>query len=140
MLRLGFTYELSDSVELEADMDYFQVVTHVWYMNNYANTNADAVQTNRRGMRLFEIDYAAESCVAGAPRVGAGYCVPQALYDEITYLDGSNFEINYLDPNFKAPAELKTTLGLTKYYDDGTVVTLDYQKGKAKTMQSEERS
>ena len=27
MPRLGFTYELSDSVELEADMDYFQVVT-----------------------------------------------------------------------------------------------------------------
>ena len=131
MPRLGFTYELSDSVELRGGYGLFSGGNpNVWYMNNYANTNVDAVQTNRRGMRLFEIDYAAESCVAGAPRVGAGYCVPQALYDEITYLDGSNFEINYLDPNFKAPAELKTTLGLTKYYDDGTVVTLDYQKGK----------
>ena len=131
MPRLGFTYELSDSVELRGGYGLFSGGNpNVWYMNNYANTNVDAVQTNRRGMRLFEIDYAAESCVAGAPRVGAGYCVPQALYDEITNLDGSNFEINYLDPNFKAPAELKTTLGLTKYYDDGTVVTLDYQKGK----------
>ena len=131
MPRLGFTYELSDSVELRGGYGLFSGGNpNVWYMNNYANTNVDSVQTNRRGMRLFEIDYAAASCVAGAPRVGAGYCVPQALYDEITNLDGSNFEINYLDPNFKAPAELKTTLGLTKYYDDGTVVTLDYQKGK----------
>ena len=131
MPRLGFTYELSDSVEVRGGYGLFSGGNpNVWYMNNYANTNVDAVQTNRRNMRLFEIDYAAESCVAGAPRVGAGYCVPQALYDEITYLDGSNFEINYLDPNFKAPAELKTTFGITKYYDDGTVVTLDYQKGK----------
>jgi hypothetical protein len=131
MPRLGFTYELSDSVELRGGYGLFSGGNpNVWYMNNYANTNVDAVQTNRRGMRLFEIDYAAESCVAGAPRVGAGYCVPQALYDEITNLDGSNFEINYLDPNFKAPSELKTTFGVTKYYDDGTVVTLDYQKGK----------
>src|SRR6056300_696777 len=131
MPRLGFTYELSDSVELRGGYGLFSGGNpNVWYMNNYANTNVDSVQTNRRGMRLFEIDYAAASCVAGAPRVGAGYCVPQALYDEITNLDGSNFEINYLDPKFKAPAELKTTLGLTKYYDDGTVVTLDYQKGK----------
>ena len=69
MPRLGFTYELSDSVELRGGYGLFSGGNpNVWYMNNYANTNVDAVQTNRRGMRLFEIDYAAESCVACANR------------------------------------------------------------------------
>lgn len=131
MPRLGFTYELSDSVEVRGGYGLFSGGNpNVWYMNNYANTNVDAVKGRIRNVSLFDVDYAAASCVAGAPRVGAGYCVPQALYDQITNLDGSNFEINYLDPNFEAPAELKTTLGLTKYYDDGTVVTLDYQRGR----------
>ena len=135
MPRLGVTYELSDDVELRAGYGLFSGGNpNVWYMNNYANTNVDAVQTNQRGMRLFEIDYAAASCVPGAPVVGAGYCVPQALYDDITNLDGSNYEINYLDPNFKAPAERKFTLGLTKFFDDGTILTVDYQNGEGQDM------
>ncbi len=63
---------------------------------------------------LFDIDYGL--CEDGVP-TGPGYCVPQDMIDAVAAGEGSNFEINYLDPNFEIPSELKFAFGGTYYAD-----------------------
>ena len=47
------------------------------------------------------------------------------MADNIAAREGSNFEMNHLDPDFKAPADRKLTLGLTYDAPNGYVVTVD---------------
>jgi hypothetical protein len=49
---------------------------------------------------------------SGVPN-GPGYGVPSELVNAVSGGVGDNFEINYLDPNFKIPSELKIALGMT---------------------------
>ena len=53
-----------------------------------------------------------EAVEDGAP-VGPGYGVPTDMYNAVAAGEGSNFEINYLDPDFKLPSEWKFALGTT---------------------------
>ena len=81
-----------------------------------------AVQTQIRGVNLFDLEYV--GCENGVPN-GPGWCVPSVLYNQVLAGDGSNFELNYMDPNFKTPYERKVTLGLTYYLPNDYVLTAD---------------
>ena len=126
MPRFGFTYELSDSISLSGGVGLFSGGNpNVWYSNIYSNTNTAAVQTNERNVDLFAQNYVL--CESGVPVCGPGYGVPDFLADEVAAGQGGNFEIVYLDPNFKAPSEWKYALGLTWQTDSGYLITADAQ-------------
>jgi len=70
------------------------------------------------GLDLFSFDYTlAEEGRPSAP----GWAVPQQLADDVATGRGRNFEINYLDPDFKVPTEWKYSLGATwaPFFDTG---------------------
>jgi len=47
------------------------------------------------------------------------------LYDDVSTGMGSNFDINYLDPNFELPSEWKFALGITHVFADDWTVNAD---------------
>ena len=98
---------------------------NVWYSNVFSNTNTTAVQTQIRGVNLFEQTY--ELCEPGVPVCGPGYGVPSQQVAQVAAGDGSNFEIVYLDPDFETPSEWKYALGLTWETEAGYLITADAQ-------------
>ena len=75
MPRIGFTYDMNDSMTLSGGVGLFSGGNpNVWYSNVFSNTNTTAVQTQIRGINLFEQDY--ELCESGVPVCGPGYGVP----------------------------------------------------------------
>ena len=131
MPRIGFTYEMNDSMTLSGGVGLFSGGNpNVWYSNVYSNTNTTAVQTQIRGVNLFDQTW--ELCEPGAPVCGPGYGVPSQQVAQVAAGDGSNFEIVYLDPDFDAPSEWKYALGLTWQTDSGYLITADAQITRGK--------
>jgi outer membrane receptor for ferrienterochelin and colicin len=131
MPRIGFTYEMNDSMTLSGGVGLFSGGNpNVWYSNVFSNTNTTAVQTQIRGVNLFEQTY--ELCEPGVPVCGPGYGVPSQQVAQVAAGDGSNFEIVYLDPDFEAPSEWKYALGLTWETDAGYLITADAQITRGK--------
>ena len=55
MPRIGFTYDMNDSMTLSGGVGLFSGGNpNVWYSNVFSNTNTTAVQTQIRGVNLFE--------------------------------------------------------------------------------------
>jgi hypothetical protein len=82
----------------------------VWLSNTYSNDN-----TRQFGAYRPDYDLTAEpmvDCESGVP-TGPGWCIPQMVHDDVTAGAGSNFELNYLDPNFDLPSEVKLALGIS---------------------------
>jgi outer membrane receptor for ferrienterochelin and colicin len=131
MPRIGFTYEMNDSMTLSGGVGLFSGGNpNVWYSNVFSNTNTTAVQTQIRGVNLFEQTY--ELCEPSAPVCGPGYGIPSQQVAQVAAGDGSNFEIVYLDPDFDAPSEMKYALGLTWQTDSGYLITADAQITRGK--------
>jgi outer membrane receptor for ferrienterochelin and colicin len=131
MPRIGFTYEMNDSITLSGGVGLFSGGNpNVWYSNVFSNTNTTAVQTQIRGVNLFEQTY--ELCEPSAPVCGPGYGIPSQQVAQVAAGDGSNFEIVYLDPDFDAPSEMKYALGLTWQTDSGYLITADAQITRGK--------
>jgi outer membrane receptor for ferrienterochelin and colicin len=131
MPRSGFTYEMNDSMTLSGGVGLFSGGNpNVWYSNVFSNTNTTAVQTQIRGVNLFEQTY--ELCEPSAPVCGPGYGIPSQQVAQVAAGDGSNFEIVYLDPDFDAPSEMKYALGLTWQTDSGYLITADAQITRGK--------
>ena len=131
MPRIGFTYEMNDSMTLSGGVGLFSGGNpNVWYSNVFSNTNTTAVQTQIRGVNLFEQTY--ELCEPSAPVCGPGYGIPSQQVAQVAAGDGSNFEIVYLDPDFEAPSEWKYALGLTWQTDSGYLITADAQITRGK--------
>ena len=131
MPRIGFTYDLNDSMTLSGGVGLFSGGNpNVWYSNVFSNTNTTAVQTQIRGVNLFEQTY--ELCEPNVPVCGPGYGVPSQQVAQVAAGDGSNFEIVYLDPDFEAPSEWKYALGLTWETDSGYLITADAQITRGK--------
>ncbi|MEC7492719.1 MAG: TonB-dependent receptor, partial [Pseudomonadota bacterium] len=131
MPRIGFTYEMNDNMTLSGGVGLFSGGNpNVWYSNVFSNTNTTAVQTQIRGVNLFEQTY--ELCEPSAPVCGPGYGIPSQQVAQVAAGDGSNFEIVYLDPNFEAPSEWKYALGLTWQTDSGYLITADAQITRGK--------
>lgn len=119
--RFGFNYNWSDNVEIRGGIGrYSGGNPNVWLSNNYSSNNVTQFgQLARAGRGAFSnvnaIDLTTLTYVGGENGVpnGPGYAIPTVVYDPITNGQGSNFEINYLDPNFEIPSEWKYTLGAT---------------------------
>jgi outer membrane receptor for ferrienterochelin and colicin len=120
--RLGFSWDVNDSLDLRGGVGVYSGGNpNVWLSNTYSANNV--LQFGAGGgpfglengtISLFDIDYA--RCEDGVPE-GPGYCVPQDLVDAVAAGEGSNFEINYLDPGFSIPYEIKMALGATTFVD-----------------------
>ncbi len=130
--RIGFTYELTDDTSMHGGIGlYTGGNPNVWLSNNYSANNV--LQFGQRGRSfgytdgsrsLFDPDVVYVACEDGVPS-GPGYCIQQELYDAVSAGVGDNFEINYLDPNFKLPSEWKLALGITHFFPNDYVLTAD---------------
>ncbi len=124
--RFGFTYDATDTVSIRGGIGLFSGGNpNVWLSNTYSNTSTTAVQARIDGVDLFAQTYT--NCEAGVPVQGPGYCVPQNIADVVAIGDGSNFEINFLDPDFDIPSEGKFTAGLTWFAPRDWTVSADVQ-------------
>lgn len=120
--RLGFEWDVSDNLDLRGGVGLYSGGNpNVWLSNTYSANNV--LQFGSDGgafgledgvTSLFDIDYGL--CEDGVP-TGPGYCVPQDMIDAVAAGQGSNFELNYLDPDFEIPSELKFAFGGTYYAD-----------------------
>ena len=124
--RIGVTYDASDTLSLRGGIGLFSGGNpNVWLSNTYSNTSTTAVQARIDGVNLFEQTYV--NCEPDVPVQGPGYCVPQNIADVVASGDGSNFEINFLDPDFDIPSEWKFTAGLTWLAPMDITLTADLQ-------------
>lgn len=121
--RLGFTWDVNDSLDLRGGLGVYSGGNpNVWLSNTYSANNVQQFGSDggafgleqNSGPSIFTIPYT--MCEDGVPN-GPGWCVPQVMADAVAAGQGSNFEINYLDPNFTLPYEIKAALGATKYVD-----------------------
>lgn len=120
--RLGFTWDIDDTLDLRGGVGIYSGGNpNVWLSNTFSANNvlqfgADggAFGLENGVTSLFGIPYT--MCEAGVP-TGPGYCVPQSMADAVAAGQGSNFEINYLDPDFEIPYEWKWAFGATKFID-----------------------
>ena len=123
--RIGFTFDQSDTLSFRGGIGLFSGGNpNVWLSNTYSNTSTTAVQARIDGVNLFEQTYV--NCETGVPN-GPGWCVPQNIADVVAAQDGSNFEINFLDPDFEIPSEWKITAGLTWDAPREWVISADVQ-------------
>ena len=124
--RVGLVFDASESLTLRAGVGLFSGGNpNVWLSNTYSNTSTTAVQARIDGVDLFAQTYT--NCEPNVPVEGPGYCVPQNIADVVAAGDGSNFEINFLDPDFDIPSEWKFTAGLTWLAPQDWTVTADVQ-------------
>jgi len=109
--RLGFTYDAADDLQIRGGFGkYSGGNPNVWLSNNYSSNNITSFVTDIRRINVFDLDYTmAEDGVPNGP----GYAIPQVLVDNVSNSIGSNFEINYLDPDFTIPSDWKYSLGAT---------------------------
>ena len=110
--RVGLTWDATDSLQFHGGVGrYSGGNPNVWLSNNFSANNVTQVGARIRGaIDLFSLDYTlAEDGVPNGP----GFAVPQELADSVASGVGSNFEINYLDPDFEIPSEWKYSIGAT---------------------------
>lgn len=119
--RFGFNWDINSDLDIRGGIGVYSGGNpNVWLSNTYSANNVlqfgadggDFGLEQNGGPSIFTIPYT--MCEDGVP-TGPGYCVPQAMADAVAAGAGSNFEINYLDPDFKLPYEIKMALGATKY-------------------------
>ncbi len=112
--RLGFTYDLMDRTTLTGGAGIYSGGNpNVWLSNTYSNDNTRQFGAYRGDYDLtLPTQDTYEDCEDGVPN-GPGWCIPSAVYGDVTAGAGSNFELNYLDPNFSLPSEVKLALGIS---------------------------
>lgn len=141
--RIGLLYTLSDSTELRGGVGLYSGGNpNVWLSNNFSNTNTTQVGVRGRSFcytprldraviecngvqrSLFDDDVAYVNVEDGVP-AAAGYGIPSELDAAVRAGDGSNFEINYLDPDFEIPSEWKFSAGVTHVTQDDYIINAD---------------
>lgn len=115
--RVGFQWEASDVLSLRGGFGrYSGGNPNVWLSNNYSANNVLQYTVDEgllpEGASVFDLQYTNNDGPGGP-----GYGVPVTLADAVTNQQGSNFEINYLDPDFVLPSEWKLAFGGTFVYD-----------------------
>ena len=122
--RLGFTLDMSDSTTLHGGIGIYSGGNpNVWLSNTYSADNTRQFGAYAGDYDLTGATYS--GCESGVP-TGPGWCVPDVVYDQVSTGSGSNFELNYLDPNFKLPSELKIALGFSHYTESDWVVGAEF--------------
>lgn len=151
--RVGARYEFSDNLTLRGGIGLFSGGNpNVWLSNNYSNNNVNQFGQRGRsfcytpsfrgdcgpeGMEvqrsLFDDDVVYLDIEEGAPEgAGPGWGIPSDLHAAVEAGSGDNFEINYLDPDFKLPSEWKLSFGADYEMDNGLYITADllFTKGQ----------
>lgn len=118
--RIAFTYDATDQLTVRGGVGIFEGGNpNVWLSNNFSANNV--LQFGQRGRSfgytdgsrsLFDSDVQYLAVEEGVP-AGPGYGVPSELFNAVAGGVGDNFELNYLDPNFELPSDLKIALGMT---------------------------
>jgi outer membrane receptor for ferrienterochelin and colicin len=123
--RIGFTFDMSDVTTIRGGVGLYSGGNpNVWLSNNYSANNVTQFGAYRGDIDLTTLTY--EEIESTAPAgAWAGYGIPTPVYDDVSTGMGSNFEINYLDPNFKLPSEWKFALGITHVFGDDWTVNGD---------------
>ena len=136
--RFGFTFDWSGDTSVHGGIGlYSGGDPNVWLSNNFSANNVLQVGTRgRRWCYTPRLDRAVIDCQgvqrslfdpdvqfvqiygpnAGQAAMGPGYGVPSELVADVATGQGDNFEINYLDPNFKLPSEWKLSLGVNHVF------------------------
>ena len=123
--RLGFLYTVDEKTELRGGVGLYSGGNpNVWLSNNFSNTNTTQVGSRVNDFDLFGDDVVYVNGEDGVPN-GPGYAVPAVLDAAVDSGEGSNFEINYLDPDFELPSEWKLALGMTHVSDGDYVFNFD---------------
>jgi hypothetical protein len=130
--RIGLNYTLNESTEIRGGIGLFSGGNpNVWMSNNYSNTNTTQVGVRGRsfgytdGSRsLFDEDIVWVNTEDGVT-AGPGYSIPSELDTAVASGDGSNFDLNYLDPNFEMPSEWKLSAGMTHITDSDYILNAD---------------
>jgi len=129
--RLGFSWDATPSLDVRGGVGLYSGGNpNVWLSNTYQATNTTQVGVDggdfgleqNGGPSIFTLDYT--QCESGVP-TGPGYCVPTILADAVATGQGSNFEINYLDPDYDIPASWKFALGGTYTFANDLTLTAD---------------
>lgn len=117
--RLAATWDATSNLQVRAGLGrYSGGNPNVWLSNNYSANNIDqvgALARAGRGGQPNPIDLFAQTYSGaedGVPNF-AGYAIPDVVFDAVATGQGDNFELNYLDPDFKIPSEWKYSLGAT---------------------------
>ena len=132
--RFGFTFDMTDNTTIRGGLGLYSGGNpNVWLSNTYSANNV--LQFGQRGRSfgytdgtrsLFDPDVVYVAVESSAPAgAGPGYGIPQELFDAVAQGVGDNFEINYLDPNFKLPSEWKLALGVTHFFPNDYTFTAD---------------
>lgn len=118
--RIAFTFDWNDATTVRGGVGIYSGGNpNVWLSNNFSANNV--LQFGQRGRSfgytdgsrsLFDADVVYLGLESGVP-AGPGYGIPSELFNAVAAGTGDNFEINYLDPNFDIPSELKVALGFT---------------------------
>ena len=132
--RLGFTFDWTENTSMHGGIGIYSGGNpNVWLSNTYSNDN-----TRQFGGYVANYDLSAEpmvDCEAGVPSL-PGWCIPQVVHDQVSTGTGSNFEINYLDPEFDIPSEFKLSLGVVHQTANDWTLSGDilYSEGKDAPM------
>jgi len=123
--RVGFSFDLSSDTIIRGGVGLYSGGNpNVWLSNNYSANNVTQFGAYRGDIDLTGLTY--EDIEANAPAgAWAGWGIPTPLYDDVSSGMGSNFEINYLDPNFELPSEWKFALGVTHIFANDLAFTFD---------------
>ncbi|WP_416877196.1 TonB-dependent receptor [Litorimonas sp.] len=116
--RFGLTWEASNNLTVRGGVGLYSGGNpNVWLSNNFSANNVLQFGARERNFDLFSSTY--EDAEEGVPN-SAGYAIPTSLFNDVSSGTGRNFEINYLDPDFKIPSEWKYALGFTYNPDFNT--------------------
>ena len=142
--RFGISIDVSDQTVVRGGVGIYSGGNpNVWLSNNFSANNV--LQFGQRGRSFCFTDSFRGPCgtppvqislldpsivwrgiEANAPAgAGAGWGVPTELFDAVAAGVGDNFEINYLDPDFDLPQELKFAVGITHIFKNDWVFNAD---------------
>lgn len=132
--RIGFTWEPTDTLSVRGGLGrYSGGDPNVWLSNTYSANNVNQFGARDRSLEFDDritlgpgqtvedaLAATGDVSILDAPTTDVnGVAVPTSLVESVQTGTGSNFEINYLDPNFDIPSEWKLSLGATYIADFG---------------------
>jgi len=125
--RVGFTWDMSGDTSIHGGFGlYSGGDPNVWLSNAYSGNNIDQFGGYLRDYDIFAPGVTWVDIEATAPAgAGAGWGIPNEIHDQVSTGTGSNFEMSFVDPNFKLPKEWKFAVGVNHTFPGDYVVTAD---------------
>jgi len=125
--RFGFTWDMSGDTSIHGGFGlYSGGDPNVWLSNAYSGNNIDQFGGYLRDYDLNAVGVTFVDIESTAPAgAGAGWGIPNEVHDQVSTGTGSNFEMSFVDPNFKLPKEWKMAFGVNHTFPGDYVVTAD---------------